>query len=66
MASAAFVPGHSGGTATDLHRLPYSPEDNTSPGTSLDLQMLRSPAKTFHDPLADKEFSIFEQFCSRL
>ena len=23
---AAFVPGYSGGTATDSHRLPYSPE----------------------------------------
>ena len=26
VASAAFVPGYSGGTATDSHRLPYSPE----------------------------------------
>jgi len=26
VACAAFVPGYSGGTATDLHRLPYSLE----------------------------------------
>lgn len=26
VAIAAFVPGYSGGTATDSHRLPYSPE----------------------------------------
>lgn len=30
MASAAFVPGYSGGTATDSHRLPYSLAQTTS------------------------------------
>lgn len=28
-----LVPGYSGGTATDSHRLPYSPEGNTPSGT---------------------------------
>ena len=30
---ATFVPGYSGGTATGLHRLPYSPDSNRLPGT---------------------------------
>jgi hypothetical protein len=29
---AAFVPGYSGGTATDLHRFPYSSTAATSGG----------------------------------
>ncbi len=30
---AVFVPGYSGGTATDSNRLPYSPVSNTLAGT---------------------------------
>jgi hypothetical protein len=33
VAVAAFVPGYSGGTATDSHRLPYSPAEHASAGT---------------------------------
>lgn len=32
---AGFVPGYSGGTATDSHRLPYSPRGHTPPGTQV-------------------------------
>jgi len=35
VAVTAFVPGYSGGTATDLHRFPYSPRDNFSLGTRI-------------------------------
>ena len=31
VASAEFVPGYSGGTATELHRFPYSPPGTPSP-----------------------------------
>lgn len=41
VALAAFVPGYSGGTATESHRLPYSPTNNTFVGTSLIWVMLR-------------------------
>ena len=33
---AAFVPGYSGGTATDSNRLPYSPVSNTLAGTRVE------------------------------
>jgi len=36
VAVAAFVPGYSGGTATDLHRFPYSPRDDFSLGTRIE------------------------------
>src|SRR5690606_13512370 len=38
--SSALVPGYSGGTATESHRLPYSPGDG-SPGTSDDCMLKR-------------------------
>jgi len=39
---AAFVPGYSGGTATDLNRLPYSSDQQQADRTPL----LRSPDAT--------------------
>lgn len=48
--SAAFVPGYSGGTATDSHRLPYSPAKHTSTGTPVVRGIIRAASEVSMEP----------------